>query len=65
LKSQITVFGIKKTADNFLIARLSICLNLTMKAIRSFETSETAHPITQHHIPEDLYLHWYCNWILS
>jgi len=33
LKSQITVFGIKKTADNFLIAGFSICLTLTMKAI--------------------------------
>jgi hypothetical protein len=33
LKSQITVFGIKKTANNFLIAGFSIYLNLTMKAI--------------------------------
>jgi len=65
LKSQITVFGIRKTADNFLIAGFPSCLNLTMKTIWSFETSETAHPMTQHHIPEGLYLHWQCNWILS
>ena len=32
-------------------------LPLKIKALCSFETSETTHSITQHHIPEDLNFH--------
>jgi len=33
------------------------CLNLKMKALRSFEMSEATHPTTQCHIPKELNLH--------